>query len=75
MAVPLLKWVVRCVPVPSPARKCRGFSLIELMIVVGFAATLMAIAVPVVTDVSQTTKLNEAAASVERELQSARLRR
>jgi prepilin-type N-terminal cleavage/methylation domain-containing protein len=52
----------------------RGFSLTELMIVVAFGTTLMAISVPIVTDISQTTKLNEAVRSVERELQSARLR-
>ena len=38
----------------------RGFSLIELMIVVGFATVMMAISVPILTDISQTTKLNDA---------------
>ena len=52
----------------------RGFSLIELMIVVGFAIVMMAISVPILTDISRTTKLNDAVRSVERELQSARLR-
>jgi prepilin-type N-terminal cleavage/methylation domain-containing protein len=52
----------------------RGFSLVELMIVVAFAATLMAISVPILTSISETTKLNEAVRSVERELQGARLR-
>jgi Tfp pilus assembly protein FimT len=52
----------------------RGFSLIELMIVVGFATVMMAISVPILTDISQTTKLNDAVRSVEWELQSARLR-
>ena len=52
----------------------RGFSLIELMIVVGFAIVMMAVSVPILTDISRTTKLNDAVRSVERELQSARLR-
>jgi prepilin-type N-terminal cleavage/methylation domain-containing protein len=51
-----------------------GFSLIELMIVVAFAGTLMAVSVPIITDISRTTKLNEAVRLVERELQGARLR-
>ena len=52
----------------------RGFSLIELMLVVAFAATVMAIAVPVMTDVSDSSKLNAAARELERELQSARMK-
>ena len=52
----------------------RGFSLVELMVVVAFAGTLMAISVPILSDISQTTKLNEAVRMVERELQGARLR-
>jgi Tfp pilus assembly protein FimT len=55
-------------------RNARGFSLTELMIVVGFATTIMAISVPIVTDISQAAKLNEAVRTVERELQGARLR-
>ena len=52
----------------------RGFSLTELMLTVAVAATIMGMAVPVMTDVSATMKLNEAARLVERELQDARLR-
>ena len=52
----------------------RGFSLTELMMVVAFATTLMAMSVPIVSDIAQSTKLNEAARLVERELQNARLR-
>jgi Tfp pilus assembly protein FimT len=52
----------------------RGFSLVELMLVVAFAATLLTIAVPVMTDVSDSSKLNGAAREIERELQSARLK-
>jgi prepilin-type N-terminal cleavage/methylation domain-containing protein len=52
----------------------RGFSLVELMLVVAVAATLLTIAVPVMTDVSDSSKLNGAAREIERELQSARLK-
>jgi prepilin-type N-terminal cleavage/methylation domain-containing protein len=52
----------------------RGFSLTELMMTVAVAATIMGMAVPVMTDVSSTIKLNEAARMVERELQDARLK-
>lgn len=52
----------------------RGFSLIELLLVVAVAATLMAIAIPVLTDVTDSTKLNTESQLVERELQKTRLR-
>jgi prepilin-type N-terminal cleavage/methylation domain-containing protein len=52
----------------------RGFSLIELMMVVAVAATLMAVSVPILMDVSEGSKLSTATREVERELQSARLR-
>jgi prepilin-type N-terminal cleavage/methylation domain-containing protein len=52
----------------------RGFSFIELMVVVALGVTLMAISVPILTDISKTTKLNDAVRAVEGELQSARLR-
>ena len=52
----------------------RGFSLTELMLTVAVAATVMAIGVPMVTDVSATIKLNEAARLLEREFQDARLK-
>ena len=55
-------------------RSNRGFSLVELMFTVAFAATLMAIAVPVMTDVSDNSKLNGAARELERELQAARMK-
>lgn len=55
-------------------RSQRGFSLTELMLTVAAAATLMAIAVPVLTDVTESTRLNGATREVERELQSARLK-
>ena len=52
----------------------RGFSLVELMLAVAFAATLLTIAVPVMTDVSDGSKLSAAAREIEREFQSARLK-
>ena len=55
-------------------REERGFSLTELMLTVAVAATIMGMAVPVLTDVSASIKLNEAARMVERELQDARLK-
>ncbi len=54
-------------------RSQRGFSLTELMLTVAVASTIMAMAVPVMNDVTATIKLNEAARMVERELQAARL--
>jgi prepilin-type N-terminal cleavage/methylation domain-containing protein len=55
-------------------RSERGFSLNELMLTVAVAATLMAVAVPVLTDVTEGSKFNTAVRTVERELQSARLK-
>ena len=52
----------------------RGFSLVELMLTVAFMATLLTIAVPVMTDVSDSSKLSGAAREIEREFQAARLR-
>jgi prepilin-type N-terminal cleavage/methylation domain-containing protein len=52
----------------------RGFSLTELLLTVAVATTIMAMAIPVLRDVSATAKLNEAARTIERELQDARLR-
>ena len=52
----------------------RGFSLTELMMVIALAGTLMAISVPLITNVTDGAKLNTAAREVERELQTARLK-
>lgn len=57
-----------------PGLSERGYSLNELMLIVAVAATVMAIAVPVMTDVTESSKLNGAARELERELQSARLK-
>lgn len=51
-----------------------GFSLTELMLTVAVMGTIMAMAVPVMTDMSATAKLNEAVRTVEREFQGARLK-
>jgi Tfp pilus assembly protein FimT len=58
----------------SPRRAERGFSLVELMLTIAFAATVLTIAVPVMTDVSDSSKLNGAAREIERGFQSARLK-
>lgn len=52
----------------------RGFSINELMLVVAVAATMMTVALPVMTDVAESSKLGSAAREIERELQSARLK-
>ena len=56
------------------ARTDRGFSITELMLTVAVAATVMGLAVPVLSDLSDSVKLNEAARVVERELQDARMK-
>ena len=55
-------------------RSERGFSLTEIMLTVAMVATIAAMAVPVMNDLTGDVKLNEAARLVERELQDARLR-
>ena len=55
-------------------RNERGYSLTELMLIVGVAGTMMAMAVPVAQDVTAAIKLGEASRMIERELQDARLR-
>jgi len=58
----------------SGSRNERGFTVTEMMLVVGFIATLAVIALPVMKDLTQSIKLNEAARLVEREMQDARLK-
>lgn len=52
----------------------RGFSITELMLTVAVAATIAGIAIPVMGNVSESIKLNDAARIVERELHDARLK-
>jgi prepilin-type N-terminal cleavage/methylation domain-containing protein len=52
----------------------RGFTLTDIMITVAIFSTLAAISVPLATDFTADIKLNEAARTVERELQYGRLR-
>jgi len=51
-----------------------GFTLTELMLTVAVMGTIMAMGLPVMTDMTATAKLNEAARTVEREFQTARLK-
>ena len=55
------------------SRSERGFSLLELMMVIAVAGTLMVIAVPVMTDLSESSKLSTAVRELEREYQGARM--
>src|ERR671918_360200 len=48
-------------------RSDRGFSINELMLTVAVAATLMAIAVPILTDVGEGARFNASVRMVERE--------
>jgi prepilin-type N-terminal cleavage/methylation domain-containing protein len=56
------------------SRSQRGFSLIELLMIVAVAGTIMAIGLPALLDLSENSKLNTAAREIEREFQSARLK-
>lgn len=58
----------------SPSRSDRGFTLPELMLTVAIVATIGGIAVPVMGNLSNSIKLNEATRMVERELQDARIK-
>jgi prepilin-type N-terminal cleavage/methylation domain-containing protein len=52
----------------------RGFSITELMLTVAVTATIAGIAVPVMGNMSDSLKLNEATRMIERELQDARIK-
>ena len=71
MAAPLLRYIRE---MKTSMRSDRGFSINELMLTVAVAATLMAIAVPILTDVGEGARFNASVRVVERELQSARLK-
>ena len=51
-----------------------GFSLVELLLVVGMLGTLAAVALPVMSSMTASIKLGEASRMVERELQDARMK-
>src|SRR5262249_4053171 len=55
-------------------RNERGFSLPELMMTVAILGIVFGMALPVMTDLTASIKLNDAARLVERELQQARLK-
>jgi prepilin-type N-terminal cleavage/methylation domain-containing protein len=71
MAALLLK---EGIPMVFSSRTERGFSLIELMLVVAMLGTLIAMALPVMKDMTASAKLSESTRFVERELQGARLK-
>ena len=54
-------------------RNDRGFSIIEMVATLAVIGTLVAVGLPVMKDLTESVKLNEAARMVERELQTARL--
>lgn len=55
-------------------RASAGFTLVELMLVVGLIGTIAAVGLPVMKDMNASIKLNDAARLVERELQDARFK-
>jgi len=59
---------------PHSIRSQRGFTVIEMLMVVSMIAVLAAMSLPVMRDMTASIKLNEAARMVEREMQDARLR-
>ncbi len=56
------------------ARTDRGFTVVEMLMVVSMIAVLAVIGLPVMKDMTESIKLNEAARLVEREMQDARLK-
>lgn len=62
------------VPTRPPAGSSAGFTLVELLLVVGLIGTMAAVSLPVMTDMTASIKLNDAARMVQRELDDARLK-
>jgi len=58
----------------SSSRYDRGFTVVEMLMVVAMIAVLAAIGLPVMKDMTESIKLNQAARLVEREMQDARLK-
>src|SRR5689334_10543104 len=56
------------------ARNDRGFTVVEMLMVVSMIGVLAVIALPVMKDMTASIKLNEASRLVEREMQDARLK-
>src|SRR3954451_11874018 len=71
MAALLLNWGL---PMFSSSRYDRGFTVVEMLMVVAMIAVLAAIGLPVMKDMTESIKLNQAARRVEREMQDARLK-
>src|SRR6185295_15432459 len=56
------------------SRNARGFTVVEMLMVVSMIAVLAVIGLPVMKDLTQSIKLSEASRLVEREMQDARLK-
>jgi prepilin-type N-terminal cleavage/methylation domain-containing protein len=56
------------------SRNARGFTVVEMLMVVSMIAVLAVIGLPVMKDMTQSIKLSEASRMVEREMQDARLK-
>jgi Tfp pilus assembly protein FimT len=69
MAVLLLKWSLM-----ASRTSTDGFTLVELLLVVGMIGTLAIVALPVMGNMNASIKLNDASRLVERELQDARMK-
>jgi len=56
------------------SRDARGFTVVEMLMVVSMIAVLAVVGLPVMKDMTQSIKLSEASRLVKREMQDARLR-